>query len=152
MDLKDFIKETITSIAKAAVELQAELDGDGVIINPPRAIGRDAASPDLFDPEDSVFRYRQIERVSFDVALTAAEERAARGGGGVQVAIVKVGGEASKNETSERVSRVAFSVSVALPASAPEGANRKRAEERREKSKAAMDRARSSAGRDGWMR
>ena len=39
MDLKEFIKETITSIAEATSELQAELDAIGIIINPPTKDG-----------------------------------------------------------------------------------------------------------------
>jgi len=42
MDLKEFIKETITSIAEATSELQAELDAIGIIINPPTKDGEPA--------------------------------------------------------------------------------------------------------------
>ena len=142
MDLKDFIKETISSIAEAVVDLQADLGDKGVVINPPRVI--DKATAEVFDPED---------RVSFDVALTASKESAGKGGGGLQVAVLGVGlnagGEVANRATAERVSRVAFSISIALPLSkhANERLKRLAAEKAEEDEEEALAEAGSHSGR-----
>ena len=70
MDLKDFIKEAVSSITKATVELQAELKDTGVVVNPP--VFKEGT--DQFHPGDTVWSHRHIERVKFDVAVTASEE------------------------------------------------------------------------------
>ena len=115
MDLKDFIKEAVSSITKATVELQAELKDTGVVVNPP--VFKEGT--DQFHPGDTVWSHRHIERVKFDVAVTATEESGSKGGGKLKVMAFGVGasagGEVTERAAAERVSRVSFSIGVALP-------------------------------------
>lgn len=76
MELKDFIKETITAIAKATTKLQAELGPEGVLINPPTN-GRDQNT--FVEGDDSNY-HRPVRDVEFDVALTV--EKVGGGGAG----------------------------------------------------------------------
>ncbi|MEP1589212.1 hypothetical protein [Sulfitobacter sp.] len=81
MDLKDFITETITGIIEATSDLQAHWAEAGIIVNPPV----DSRHPELYEHGSTVHVYRQIQTVKFDVAVTAASEKA---GGGKAVLIV----------------------------------------------------------------
>ena len=88
------------------------------------------------------------------MAPTASEESTGKGGGGLKVAVLGVGaeagGEVGKRSTAERVSRVAFSLGIALPPSKHAEAVRKDKAQRRERDQAALATRRSSPHSDGF--
>lgn len=124
MDLQEFIKETISSIAEATLSLQEEFATKGLIVNPPT----NQARSDTFD-QSAAYNIRRVESVHFDVAVTATSETAGGAKGGLKVLSVEVGGHGTHAQGSERVSRVQFSIPVALPASNEEGQNKQKLEE-----------------------
>lgn len=126
MELKEFIKETISAIAEATNELQKELAPEGVLVNPPTN-GRDQ---NTFVEGDDRYHHRPVRDVEFDVALTV--EKSGGGSTGVKAKIAifeaNVGGELSGS--SQQVSRLKFTVPLALKATDEETKNRSEAEKK----------------------
>lgn len=124
MELKDFIKETITAIAEATTELQAELGPKGVLINPPTN-GHDQ---NAFVEGDDRYHHRPVRDVEFDVALTV--EKAGGGGAGfkAKIAIFEASVDGEASASSQEVSRLKFTVPLALKATEEEIKNRSEAE------------------------
>lgn len=108
MELKEFIKAAITDITEAVSELQEELK-NGTVINPTLAR---AGSDKTLLVENEV---RIIERLDFDIAVTASEDSGISGNAkaGIRVFGAKMGAETK--EKTENVSRLTFSIPVILP-------------------------------------
>lgn len=124
MELKDFIKDTIRAIAEATTELQDELGPKGILLNPPTN-GRDQT---VFVEGDNRYHHRPVKDVEFDVALTVGRSGSGAAGAKAKIAIFEasIGGEMSGS--SQQVSRLKFSVPLALRATSEEVSNRVEAE------------------------
>lgn len=109
MELKEFIKTTVTDIVSAVSELQAELAEKGAIVNPslPNPISNGSVNVGKGN--------EPIQRLTFDVALTTTEASSIDGGakGGVAIFSAKVG--AGQQSSSQNVSRLSFAIPVVLP-------------------------------------
>lgn len=108
MDLKNFIKATILDISDSIKELSDEIT-NGAIINPtiPSPI---ATKSILYDNKN-----RLVERIDFDIAVSTSESTEINGklGGCITVLSAKAG--ANTMSQGEVVSRINFSIPVALP-------------------------------------
>ena len=114
MDLKDFIKATISGIVEASIELQKEHGETGVVINP-----RQSSPPETFNPKDP-YTLQRVQLVSFDIAVTVGSETSGDGSAALKIAsVVDIGGKGGHSKTAEEVSRVRFSLPVALPSADP---------------------------------
>ena len=114
MELKDFIKKTISSIIDATNELQEHYSGTSVVINPPIS----SSDREKFMESDGQHIFRRIEDVTFDVAVTVDKETEAEVNGGIKIFSAQIGGSATHASRSEEVSRVKFSIPLALSRSA----------------------------------
>jgi len=141
MDLKDFVKETVASIAEATTELQDELAEHGVIINPPRT---DANNGDAFDPKATIKPKLTIIDVQFDVAVSASSETSGGGGAKLKVFSVGVDGKAEHAKSSEQISRINFKLPISLKPSSAEAEVADNYEKVREKQRAATQARRTS--------
>jgi|SRR6056297_1209068 len=142
MDLKEFIKETVSGIVNASQELTKEGLGSA-ILNPPTDVNRST----VYEEDGIGHVYRRVENIEFDVAVTVEDETQKEGKAGLKVFSNEVGGGASKGNRNEVVSRVRFSMSICMPRTEQEITNRFHAEEaRRKQSEALRSRPRS----DGW--
>ena len=150
MDLKEFITETITGIIEATNELQEKWSDDGVIVNPPV----DSKQSNLFKEGGTGHVYRQIQNVSFDVAVTAATETGGGGKAGLKVFSAEVGVDGTHTRQNEEVSRVQFSIPLTLRASVAESEHRKQrrkvSEESAKRNEAAKWRRSDSTGAVNW--
>jgi hypothetical protein len=124
MDLKEFIKQTISGIVEATSELQQETDC--AVINPPVA----PSVPEFYREGSERHTYRRVEAVEFDVAVTAASESGGGGKIGLKILSAEAGVDGKHDRRNEEVSRVKFSISIALPPSFAEDMNRRASEER----------------------
>lgn len=110
MELKEFIKAVIVDATDAVRELQSEL-GNGAIVNPtlPNTIATKTLTVEG--------EIRPIEHIAFDIAVTATEMSGISGNAkaGISVFGVKAGTESSA--TTEKVSRLTFSIPIVFPAS-----------------------------------
>ena len=119
MDLRDFIKETISAIVTATVELQSELESTGVIINPPVSV----TERELYEEGSTSHTSRRFEIVEFDVAISAAAETSGGGKAVLKILSIEAGADGKHQRTSEKVSRVKFSIPMALAPSKAEATN-----------------------------
>lgn len=117
MDLKDFVTETISAIVEATNDLQARYYDEGILINPPTA----QSGSDVFEPQSPNYRFRRVQQIAFDVAVSASDETAKDGKAGIRVLSVELGGGGSQATSHEKVSRVSFSVPITLKPTADEG-------------------------------
>jgi len=116
MDLKDFIKETVSAIVSATLELQAELGPTGAIVNPPTSSSNDMT----FEKHSPIQTMRKVEVVDFDVAVTAKSETSGEVKAGARILMVEIGGKADHGRAKEDVSRVRFQIPIVLPPSPEE--------------------------------
>ena len=108
MELKEFIKTAIADITGAVSELQQELK-NGAIVNPTFPSGQQGSHLLVGD------EVRAIEKLNFDIAVTATEKTELNGKAkaGISVFGAKVGAE--NTEKIENLSRLTFSIPLILP-------------------------------------
>jgi hypothetical protein len=105
MDLKTFVSTTLVQIVEGVADAIRQVSERKIAgaINPM--------------PED--YLRGQAKDVQFDVAVTVTDTSEGSAGAGIKVAsFIEIGGKGSKATTSEAVSRIQFSVPVAVPATA----------------------------------
>ena len=85
MNLKDFIKNTITSISEAIVESQNELSEKGVIVNPEK-IEIDKNGEKLLRSDGC----RYIQNLDFDILVAAAKGEELEGGAGLKLSLIHI--------------------------------------------------------------
>ena len=110
MDLKEFIKGTISSISYAIVESQTELEEQGVIVNPEKTeIGKTGQK--LLRSNG----WRYVQELHFDVSVGVEERNGNNGKGELQVAgIISIGGGTSESNLNKFQNRISFSIPIAF--------------------------------------
>ncbi|GIK68917.1 MAG: hypothetical protein BroJett020_02120 [Bacteroidota bacterium] len=111
MELKEFIKNAITSISDGIIEAQTELTKKGVIVNPERLeTGKDGGKILRSDG------WRYIQELDFEILISVDEKNAEGGGGKLTVFSFANIGLDSKNEKSIINSNILkFKIPVAFP-------------------------------------
>ena len=100
MELREFVKESLTQIIDGVRDAQQHAAGQGARVNPPPA-------------QDNL--PKTIEPVDFDIAVITSERQGGQVGVGIFVGGIGIGGR-EQNEISDNVtSRIQFSVQVELP-------------------------------------
>lgn len=101
MELKDFVKASVSEMMDAIVEFNEERKAAGKKGNlNPKVLGSDAF---------------EIDTIDFDIAVTAASKKAGSAGGRVNLYVASVGANGSVESDNSRVSRIRFSLGVAWP-------------------------------------
>lgn len=111
MDLKDFIQNAVSQIVEGMVAAQAAAAAHGATLNPivePGAKGN--ASPSA-----QAAAAGRVSNIAFDVAVTAVESAA--GGGGAKLQVAAPG--ADPQTAGGHVTRLQFSLPIALPEARP---------------------------------
>jgi hypothetical protein len=104
VDLQVFVSEALKQLiaaVKTAQESARQLGGRVV--------------PDGVDGERKARSGQAITDVEFDVAVTVAEGSEKKGGLGVAIAALAIGGTAQASTTNSTVSRIKFRIPVAWP-------------------------------------
>lgn len=113
MDLREFIKESLTEILGGIRDAQdaiIPLDGHHGVINP--------TWNDITDLAD------HVQVVRFEVAVTASDQNTKGGRGGIKVMSIDLGGKIESQEQNRTVSRVSFSVPIVPPTTIVQGVNK----------------------------
>ena len=116
MDLDEFISSSIKSIIKSINETKEFAESNGAIINP---IIMERIED--HDQKSSIWRKdgkdgrRFLTKVDFDVAVSASNEEGNKLGGGLKVHVFNLGASTEEIEKNQTVSRIKFSLNVALP-------------------------------------
>ena len=106
MELKDFIKGTISDIAMAIKELNDEVSDTGLLVNP------DNHEQDKAGNSSFIGDGRIIKDIEFNLSLSASDTTEA--GGGLKINVLRAG---ISNETNNStVSTIRFSIPVVFPA------------------------------------
>jgi hypothetical protein len=110
MELKEFITETISAITDATIELQKKYDATDVLIYPPS----DGPGSKTYQEASAAHTYRHVKDVEFDVALTVGTATEGGGKAGIKVMSLDIGAGGGVAKSSEQISRVHFSIPLAL--------------------------------------
>ncbi|MGP5563698.1 hypothetical protein [Vreelandella alkaliphila] len=110
MNLQNFVTETLVQIVQGVADAQKQI-GDLAIISP--VISSTTAGASAQGYIDTRKGYAQS--VQFDVAVTVADGKESKAGGGIEVLNISLGAAGSRNSNNSSVSRVQFIVPVVLP-------------------------------------
>ena len=111
MDLKEFIRDTLTQIAEGAAEAQVNISALGGEVAPSIRTGTymELGKHGLLSAENGY-----AHMVEFDVALTASEGTGTKGGIGVFLGAVTLGSGGESKSESSSLSRIKFSIPISL--------------------------------------
>jgi hypothetical protein len=127
MDLQSFIKETITQIAEAVVDIQDHFDKQKIdaIVNPREfqdiKDGKFAGryKPTSYDSNigSTVASnyHRVVDSVEFDVAVYVETDSKKGVGGKLKVLGASIGADGEKTDRQENVSKVKFKIPIVMP-------------------------------------
>ena len=104
MDLETFVAETLRQLIAGVKKAQESTQVEGANIN-----------PDVAWPTYAALAQNKIQKVEFDVAVTATEGSEKKAGIGVAMAMFVAGGEATSNTVNTSISRIRFAVPIILP-------------------------------------
>lgn len=115
MDLQNFVASALVQIVRGIEQAQQELKGTGALVNP----GLSSVQPSTDTPAIAVSSdaFTYVRNVTFDIALTATDGKDTQVGGGLQVWAVRVGSDRKVSHEDSTVSRLQFTVPLALPVS-----------------------------------
>lgn len=111
MELKEFIKATITTIAEAIEELNDELS-DKVVVNPhnARMLDKDSQTDKLVCILEGKNNERLIQYIEFNLTISDVSERTS--GGGLVISVFKA--DVNGKKGTENNNTVKFSIPVAF--------------------------------------
>lgn len=151
MELKEFVKETLSQVAAGIEAAQTEVRDCGGFVNPAHRVNPVNSSEAHFGV---LTNGQNIFLVDFDVSVTVVEESGKSANAKLQVAsLLNVGGGAESNTSNAATNRISFKVPLGLPVDVVseeqlKEQDEKLREKRRKQSEAIRDRNR---GRNGWM-
>lgn len=110
MDLKSFIKNSISSISEAIAESQAELKEKGVIVNPDRTeIGKTGEKLLRRDG------WRYVQNLDFDILVGVDDKQGTGGKGELKVAgLLSLGAGIDNESNKQNHNRIKFTIPVAF--------------------------------------
>jgi len=112
MELKDFVKETLSQIIDGVMSAQEYVADKGAKINPTfPPFGRDKVGEALYDEKTRTFS----QNIKFDVAVTVSEGAKTKGGIGIFVGEIGIGAQGQSTASNQSMSRISFSVPVVFP-------------------------------------
>ena len=120
MELRTFIAQSLTQIAKAIIEANTSLNGKDAFVNPSNIAvrGRSDVSggyTQLRMNRGDQVEERTVELIEFDVAVAASEEQSTSGGVSVALSVLGVGGKVKHESTAGSESRIHFSIPMVFP-------------------------------------
>ena len=111
MELKEFIKSTITQLSEAVYELNDELKDKGVVVNPC------SVANSSFDTLD--FGGVIVSSVDFDLQVNTSEVKENSGKIGILASVVGIGASTKEGSNGNEASRIRFKLPVVLPYKIP---------------------------------
>ena len=105
MELKDFIKSTITQIKESVEELNEEFEEGKAIVNPLYA--------------KSLNRSANVTDIDFDLSLSVTETDGKEGKIGIMSSIIGMGASSKSDNQNISTNRIQFTIPVMLPYKKP---------------------------------
>jgi hypothetical protein len=117
MKLQEFVSQTLREVIAAVKEAQKDAKAAGAVINP-------SARSVLSNPKQSFASVLvddnwvqvPVQDMDFDVAVTSMDTTQQEAGAGIFVAAIGLGAKEKADTSNSSVSRIKFSVPIALPA------------------------------------
>jgi hypothetical protein len=111
MELKEFIKETLTSIISGVAESQAYIREKNIECEVcPKIKSKYEETGCIFSDSG-----KPIRNVDFDVSVNVAEKVGSKGFIAITISQIGLGKEKNKENTSGQDSRIKFSIPITLP-------------------------------------
>lgn len=110
MELKEFIKTTLTQISQGITEAKDELEGKDMIVNPAGLASN--SNGEKYLRTDG---WRYVQEIEINVGVTAIEKEGEKAGIGIVTGILSGGAQASSDNSNQTVSTIKFNIPVALP-------------------------------------
>ncbi|MBN2313003.1 MAG: hypothetical protein JXM79_03675 [Sedimentisphaerales bacterium] len=111
MKLQEFISETLKEYITGVKDAQEFASEQGAAVNPSSKKAGELKSYRMVDAHTG----QLLRDVEFDVAVTYSEESETKKGAGIVVAAIGMGAQTKAETTSSSISRIKFTVPVALP-------------------------------------
>lgn len=112
MELKDYIKETLTQIIQGVSAAQEFAEKNDSKINP-NDLQLSYYKGDKPVYADRNNNYAQI--IDFEISITITEENSSKGGVGVFLGSLGVGGNIENQLSNNNINKIKFSIPVFLP-------------------------------------
>lgn len=117
MELKEFIKETISAISSGLKESQDELKSAGVIINPKYTVKNETRH--YLANEQDFLGKTEVTELFFDVAVEVSESSSGKSGIGISK-VIEAGKSKSTEDSNSKMNRISFKVPLLFPPGNPE--------------------------------
>ena len=120
MKLQEFVSETLKEIIAGVKEAQAYAGDNGANVN---ALDSHAQSSEKSQYTHVMVNGKMtispIKEIDFDVAVTSIDTTEQQAGAGIFVAALGIGAKGKSDTSNSSVSRIKFSVPIALPVQSP---------------------------------
>jgi len=116
MELQTFITTTLVQIARGIEDAAKQLEGTKAVVNPRNVHaveGKGASVYGYLNTQKQFFKV--VQKIDFDVAVTAERGTETKGGIGIHVGSIGVGSQGKTEKANSSVSRISFSVPMVLP-------------------------------------
>lgn len=110
MDLKDFVRDTLTQIAEGVKEAQDACISHGALINP--MLSPKVCNEPVYRHDDKDYPATQV---TFNIGLMESTDNSNKAGIGVFLGKVSLGKENEKGNMTQTATNISFSVNVVLP-------------------------------------
>lgn len=116
MELKEFIKQSITQISEALIETNDELQAKGVVVNP-GGVQVNSDTSQAYGRTSILSKHQNevVQKIDFDIAVTVQDEQKAGAGAKISVLSLKLGADGSVNYSNKSESRIKFIVPIIYP-------------------------------------
>lgn len=119
MELKEFVKSSLTEVLQGVEEAKEELgtnaSGSSKVSPTQTVIEQDKTYSAFAEGKRDDHEISPVFLINFDVAVTISATKSGKGGGGISVLGAKIGGEGAISGEESRASRIRFSVPVVMP-------------------------------------
>lgn len=116
MELQDFIASTLVQIARGIKNAEDQLEDSKAIVNPRNVQAlkeKESAVYGYLDTQNQIFKV--VQKIDFDVAVTAEKGTETKAGVGIQVGSIGIGTQGKTEKGNSSVSRISFSIPMVLP-------------------------------------
>lgn len=116
MELQEFISGTLVQISLGIESAASQLKDSKALVNP-RNVSTTGSKDEHIYGYLNVHRkfYKVVQKIEFDVAVTAEKAKETKNGIGISVGSLTVGSQGKSDATSSTVSRIRFTVPMVLP-------------------------------------
>ena len=116
MDIKEFIKETLTQIVEGITDANKEIQGKGAyIVSSNLKDAQGFPARELYSDDRNEQRHI-VREINFDISIAVTETTQSGVKGGLQVlSVVHSNGGIENNTSSSAVHKIKFSLPLAMP-------------------------------------